>query len=375
MERKLRWAVFWALLFCSASYSAQPTAEFPNWAGTWGTSQERQSRLSEIEKLATPEAAIAAIRKSVQDLPAQGTEERWKTIFLCHADTLVPRYRATLGSVAPGKALDDTDRSTLKAEHDRLGGVYNGSLFKPSDAGGTNGSTKIFTGHDRPNDCGEISIPPTWTEEPAKEIYRNADLLSQLIFDGGIGQLKLVAHEIEIADGKWRRFFENAIYEGLPWELSVNELAKHALPPLRGTLYQPPSAQLRFAHPVPVMSVSTKGKTTFKENFGVEMIGWRNFDTWSYEPRWGVSALAALRQSADESNGYGLLLTFKSWSLGAVRRDTVRKGNEVQIVVGVDVAKWIQEKRVKVESAVDKYKSVYDKLKSGWSDAKSAAGE
>jgi hypothetical protein len=79
--------------------------------------------------------------------------------------------------------------------------------------------------------------------------------------------------------------------------------------------------------------------TSFEPSLAVEALGWRVYDRNTYAPLWGVSILAALKTSSEHSTGYGLLFAARTFSIGVILRDTNKRSNDTQIVLGVDIAK------------------------------------
>jgi hypothetical protein len=348
--------------------------DFDTWfKKEWNGSVERTNALKQLETVAAdpsqgPGAVVRRLRDHVADAEVSSAEQAWQSNMLCHMDR---SYLDDLNHVQPGQALSTGTTDAIKGKagtFKTLGGL---ARFRPDPATASR-FYRIFPGSVAP--CAQIEIDPSSTSTVAREIYKAADLLSQLQADNSIPALESMARSVEEARARWNLFFENVVYDGFPWELYANEGAKSFIPALRGTLAQPPSAQIRLLHPTPLMAVATEGETTFKANFGIEALGWRVYDTETYSPRWGVSALVSLRESRDESTGYGLLATFRGWSVGLIQRDTAQKDNEIQIVVGIDVAEWIQKQRAKGGgSLLGAFEELDKDLNAGWKSAEEAA--
>lgn len=362
---------------CLVAWGAACAADgdFDTWfKKEWNESVDRTIALKQFETVAADpsqgtDAVVHILRDRVANAGVSPADAAWQQTMLCHMD-LDLSYLGELDHVQPGQPLSTATKSAIQGKADGfkpLGGV---ARFKPDPATASR-FYRIFPGFVAP--CGQIEIDPTSTSTVAREIYKAADLLSQLQADKSIAALESMARTVEEARGRWNLFFENVVYDGFPWELYANEGAKSLIPALRGTLAQPPSAQIRLLHPTPLMAVATEGETTFTANFGIEALGWRVYDTETYSPRWGLSALVSLRESRDESTGYGLLATFRGWSVGLIQRDTAAKDNEIQIVVGVDVAEWIQKQRAKGGSLLGAFEELDKDLKDGWKSAEEAA--
>lgn len=356
-------------------------ATFSEWATAWDGSEER-SELVE-RNLATvavagdgPWVVYQKLRNQIEELDVNGEEAHWRNQMLCHMDeagTDSRVYVDALDATQVWPTRSDQEQLTLETV-ERIKqaaptlSALNAGRFRPDPANPRTGKYQLFSGTN--SECGTIAIPSEWDRMGARVLWTTADLLEQLMMMERDPKVEAMAREIERSDAKWDAFFKNVVYDGFPWELAINEMLKSPLQSLRGTLAQPPSAQVRFLHPTPVMAIASEDETTFKANLVIEALGWRNYDTTSYEPRWGVSVIAALRESRDESNGYGILLTFRGWSLGAVQRDTAENDNEIQVIVGVDVARWIQAAREKAGANLDRFDELRERLSEGWSEAR-----
>lgn len=342
-------------------------SSFREWARAWAGSDERATTLAELTSMARdpargPSAVLGLLRERVQALDLSGAELDWQRTMLCHMDL---SHRNALEHTVPGDALSATSRRAITENVARFESLAL-ARFRPQLPTRTPRYV-IFAGTTDP--CGQIAIDASWQGTAVREIYKAADLLDQLRADAALPALESMARSVAESRARWNAFFDNVVYDGFPWELYANEMAKTVVPPLRGTLAQPPTAQLRMLHPLPLMSVSTQGATTFNANFGIEALGWRAYDSETYAPKWGLSALVSLKRSSDESTGYGLLATFRGWSLGVVQRDTARQDDELQIVVGVNVAEWIQRSRGDPVELLGAFETLRGELNRGWSSA------
>jgi hypothetical protein len=234
---------------------------------------------------------------------------------------------------------ESRDKLQQAAEADRL---LRGDPFPPDDPGLRPEYRLLNESHrfiDRQCPDHEIVFSPQSPSVTARELYRLSDILTISLQNTRLPLMEATGAVIHDSRTRWDAFFKNAMLDQFPWETYANEWGRHWLSPLQGTLRQPPTAQLRIAHPTPVVIVDDSDGTSFEPSLGIEALGWRAYDTKSYEPRWGVSLVAVLKTESQDSTGYGLLFVAKSFSIGAIVRDTASDSNDVQLMLGVDIAK------------------------------------
>jgi hypothetical protein len=331
--------------------AAQATAEgFADWQRVWVDSAERHQLLSTYKAQIAAESlqvVYAGLQKQIPGIPVTTAEEKaWKRSFDCAMTAnLVPGSTPT----AIDAALSLSSENALsQATRDKLNMAaiddhkLRGDPFRPDDT--YHGSDFVLLHNtnrfvDEQCPAHEIVIKPNSSSVTARELYRLADMLSTLLQISRLPLMEATATVIHDSRTRWDAFFTNAMLDQFPWETYVNELGRNWLAPLHGTLRDPPSAQLRLLHPTPVVVVDNSDRTTFKPSLSVEALGWRSYNTNTYAPKWGVSLVAVLKTESQHSTGYGLLLVAKSFSVGALVRDTEKKSHDVQIMLGVDVAK------------------------------------
>lgn len=344
----------WILL--GVLFSLHAGAEsFSEWReNAWNRAERGPTLATYKTRIATEglKAVYADLQDQVVGIPAVTDEElHWKLSFSCAMTAnLSPAATATAidGALhlSPEDELSNESRKRLKkaAEDDLL---LRGDPFRPDDAGLRPEYRLLNQGHRFIDaQCGnhEIVINPQSTSVTAKGLYRISDVLTTSLQAKRLPLMEATGAVIHESRTRWDAFFTNAMLDQYPWETYVNEWGRHWLSPLRGTLSQPPAAQIRVAHPTPVVVVDDSDGTAFEPSLGIEALGWRAYDEKSYEPRWGVSLLAVLKTESRDSTGYGLLFVAKSFSFGAIVRDTENNSNDVQLVLGVDIAKLFRNK-------------------------------
>ena len=344
----------WILL--GLLFSLHAGAEsFSEWrTNTWNEAERAPTLKTYKSRIATEglKAVYADLQDQVVGIPAVTDEElHWKRSFSCAMTAnLSPEVTATAidGALrlSPEDELSNASRERLKqaAQNDLS---LRGDPFRPDDPGLRPEYRLLNQGHRLIDEqCGnhEIVLNPQSTSVTAKGLYRISDILTTSLQNTRLPLMEATGAVIHESRARWDAFFTNAMLDQYPWETYVNEWGRHWLSPLRGTLSQPPAAQIRVAHPTAVVVVDDSDGTAFEPSLGIEALGWRAYDEKSYEPRWGVSLLAVLKTESRDSTGYGLLLVAKSFSFGAIVRDTENNSNDVQLVLGVDIAKLFRNK-------------------------------
>lgn len=340
------WILFGLLISFHASAET-----FQEWQKAW--MQEGSNRGPTLRayknRIATEglRAVYADLQQQIGGIPATTEAERyWKRSFDC----------VMTSNLTAGETAVDIDAALRLSPEDELSKASWGKLqqaveadrklrgdpFRPDDASMRKEYRLLNESHkliDRQCPDHEIVISPESSSVTAKELYRISDILTTSLQNTRLPLMEATGAVIHDSRTRWDAFFKNAMLDQFPWETYVNEWGRHWLPQLQGTLRQPPTAQLRVAHPTPVVIVDDSDGTSFEPSLGIEALGWRAYDTKSYEPRWGVSLVAVLQTESQDSTGYGLLFVAKSFSLGAIVRDSASDSDDVQIMLGVDIAK------------------------------------
>lgn len=356
----------WILICLLLSLQANADT-FKQWKEAWDKGERKVAMTTYKNRISTEglQPVYADLQQQVGAIPATTEEERqWKRSFAC-------AMTANLAPASTAIAIDDAlqlseegeissaSREKLQqaAEADRL---LRGDPFRPDDAGLRPEYRLLNQSHsliDSQCPDHEIAFLGDSTSTTARELYRVSDILTTSVQNTRLPLMEATAATIQDSRARWDAFFKNAMLDQFPWETYANEWGRHWFAPLRGTLRQPPTAQIRIAHPTPVVVVDDSDGTSFEPSLGIEALGWRAYDKKSYEPRWGVSLVAVLKTEARDSTGYGLLFVAKSFSVGAIVRDTEKDSNDVQLMLGVDIAKLLKNR----SGAADARSSELDK--------------
>jgi hypothetical protein len=362
-----------AVLLCAFAWrigiaaDAAPQPTFADWFKTWQT--EGAQREPEVQKIAGEAAVLKYYADVAADIALMARrqhtpeEQGWIQNFQCALDAdqedqaaLVQAQQSLAGTPEGAKPSAQT-AAAFRA-------LFKGDIFR-SDNQSHDENFRILPLADRNSvltpcvGIVEIRIAPNSTSVVAQQLFDKADRLTRLFALQNDPAMAATARIISDARGRWDTFFKNVLLDEFPWEIMANDALGSRVSALRGTLATPPGAQLRLAHPVPVIVGQTQGGSGAQPRVAAEVFGWRSYDPKTYAPKWGVSSLFVLKGSSSESNGYGLLLAAKNVSIGVVVQDTERKRNGVSIVLGVDFAKLLNND---VQSLRDRKTT----LENGW---------
>lgn len=365
------------VFLASTAAFAQGAEQFANWHERWLTDTQRSDG----------EAALAAVRqeglatyydKTRVDVEALGSapdaaaqDKAWVANFLRVMDEFrkpldesIKKADAALAA-APVSATPGEVSSSMTSELRKVlkGDPFNVSLQNQRDF-------KIFAGA-----TSEISIPPDSTSRIARELFRKSAALSVVIVQQNLPAMAFVSESIGQAKDRWDKFMANAISDQFMWETWVNAgLAGSRFETFSGSLAYPPRTQLRFLHPAAAEVVALQGESTFRTRIAIEVIGLRRFAAETYEPSLGFAIAAIPKASPQESWGYGLTYSRKTFSIGVVVQDLEQGHNVVQLVVGMKLAQFIKDKGSTLQKRVDDVKLRLDGIKRCVADAQACAG-
>lgn len=192
-----------------------------------------------------------------------------------------------------------------------------------------------------------IIIPEASETVTDKLVLAYTYALSLTTFEYNRPNVEVTAKLIRQANERWSQFETNVIHDQYPWEtLLFNDWLAGAWSRFRGTLTHPPTQQIRALHPVPTAILDVSGgDTLFRPRLTVEVLGLRYLNETDYTPKRAVSIIATLKADAGESNGWGLLYTWKRGSVGLVHQKKAIGDNVIGLVFGIDLANQIQSRR------------------------------
>lgn len=192
-----------------------------------------------------------------------------------------------------------------------------------------------------------IIIPAASTADTDKLVLAYALALSFRTWEYNRPNVEVTTELIRRANERWSKFETNVIHDQYPWEtLLFNDWLAGASSRFSGTLTHPPTQQIRAIHPVPtgILDISG-GDTLFRPRITVELIGLRYLDEIDYVPKRAISLITTLKAEAGESNGWGLLYTWKRGSLGVIHQEVSQNDDVISLVFGIDLANQIESKR------------------------------
>ena len=192
-----------------------------------------------------------------------------------------------------------------------------------------------------------IVIPETSESDMDKLVLAYALALSFRTWEFNRPNVEATAELIRQANDRWSKFETNVIQDQYPWEtLLFNDWLAGASSRFTGTLTHPPTQQIRALHPVPTAILDVSGgDTLFRPRLTIEVLGLRYLNESDYTPKRAVSVVMTLKAESGESNGWGLLYTWKRGSLGVVYQETSPNDDVISLVFGIDLANQIDSKR------------------------------
>jgi hypothetical protein len=172
----------------------------------------------------------------------------------------------------------------------------------------------------------------------ARGLWRGGQIAHVLLVDAlAPARAESLAAFRQAAD-RWRSFQANAMADQFPWESFSNAFL------FPGTLAQPPTGQLRFLHPELASLLSPRSRVAVPV-LAVEVVGWRRFDPTSLEPSWGLSLFVASKPAEGRKEAFGLLVSFRNFSLGLCAPQRIEGRRENQVIAGLKLTRLVKAKR------------------------------
>lgn len=379
--RALAFGYLLCVFLASTAAFAQGAGQFSSWHERWLEDTQRAD--GEAALAAVQQEGLAAYyektRVEVEALgrapDATAQDRAWVASFLQVMDEFRKPSVAKADAVLAEAPVNATPRDVSSSLNSELRGILRGDPFNVSSQ--NQRDFKIFSGlrGENPPVSVEISIPPDSTSRIARELFRKSAALSIVIVQQNLPAMEFVSESISQAKDRWDKFMANAISDQFMWETWVNAgLAGSRFETFSGSLAYPPRTQLRVLHPAAAQLVALEGETTFKTRIAIEVIGLRRFSAETYEPSQGFAIAAIPKASPQESWGYGLTYSRKTFSVGVVVQDLEQGHNVVQLVVGMKLAQFIKDKGSTLQKRVDDVKLRLDSIKRCVADAQACAG-
>jgi len=334
-----------------------------------------EGQRSQIERAITAEISAASLLQEARDRieevvsaggngcdqPTNDTQRR-----ACAFSTNLSAYEIFLASdqlCRAGFTLDNVTNpdqlaTTIMAAVDKNVATISESkfagrdVFTPASVGTT---YPLFEENTVAADCAGASglqlttivIPDSSQSDLDKLMLAYALALSYKTWEYNRPNVEATAELIRQANERWTMFETNVIHDQYPWEtLLFNDWLAGASSRFTGTLTHPPTLQIRAIHPVPTAIFDASGgDSLFRPRLTFEVLGLRSLNESDYTPKRALSVIMTLKAESTESNGWGLLYTWKRGSFGLVQQKVGPGDRAIGLVFGIDLANQIDSER------------------------------
>jgi hypothetical protein len=214
-------------------------------------------------------------------------------------------------------------------------------LLRPEPSGPTSDLNRFRTADSLQVE--ELAIPDDSPSQVAREVWTCGTIAYRLVWDGA-GELRRRHLEgFQTARQNWAAFRTHAMADAYPWESYTNAAC------FPGTLARPPGGQLRYLHPFAASLVSPRSRVTLPV-LAVELLGFRRYSPSTWEPTWGLSLFATPKAAENRKEAFGLLVSFRDFSLGLTAPQRIEGRRESQLILGIKLTRLIQARRERFRS-------------------------
>lgn len=204
----------------------------------------------------------------------------------------------------------------------------------------------------------ELAIEPSEPSLYARQVWTWGLVTRKVLTMAGVKDRAESLRQFERAQSRWAAFQTHAMADQFPWESWTNARRRP------GTLLEPPRTQFLYLHPEAAMLFCTRTRVSVPV-LAVEVLGFRRFDGETYKPTWGLSLFATTRPSEKLRESYGLLASWRDFSLGVTVPQRVDGRRENQLLVGLKLTRLIDGKRAAFREAAARYQGALASLQAG----------